>query len=308
MHGQDLKNPAQQKIAALVREIGAQNPLQEQFARNSAAGLDGEEQEWFAAYLDYCIASGHDLASLAACYNLVVKDTMREQMYFQRHRRYRCSTYSEVSDAVYQNPEYMEQYMAGLALTAFLWPNHRKMRKLFLRKVPRERGGHYLEVGPGHGFHMLSAMKLCAYDSFTGVDISPKSIEMTRSIIESGFFGRWVNYQLVCQDFQECEAPSGKYDALVAGEVLEHVEQPLAFLQKVHELAAPGAFIYVTTAINAAAIDHIYLFDSVEPVRRMTEEAGLRIEDEEMFPYTGLSLEECVERRLPVNLALVLSA
>ena len=306
MPGQVVKNPAQQNIAALVQEIGAQNPLQQQFVRNSAAGLDGEERDWFGAYLDYCLATGQSLASLAACYNLLVKDTMREQMYFQRHGRYRCSTYSEVSDAVYQNPEYMEQYMAGLALTAFLWPNHRKMRKSFLRKLPRERGGHYLEVGPGHGFHMMSAMRLSAYETFTGVDISPKSVEMTRSIIESGFFGRWENYELVCQDFLECEAPPGKYGALVAGEVLEHVEQPLAFLRKLHELAAPDAFIYVTTAVNAAEIDHIYLFDSVGPVRRMTEEAGLRIEDEEGFPYTGLSLEECEGRRLPVNLALVL--
>ena len=103
----------------------------------------------------------------------------------------------------------------------------------------------------------------------------------------------------------ECDA-AGEYGALVAGEVLEHVEQPLAFLRKVRELAAPGAFIYVTTAINAPEIDHIYLFDSVEQVRRMTAEAGLRIEDEEVFPYTGLSLEECEARRLPVNLALVL--
>lgn len=299
---------AEESIAALVREIGALNPLQEQFVRSSAGELDQEEREWFAAYLHYSEDSGLDMRYLASCYDVIVKDTLREQMFFQRRKRYRCSSYKEASEAVYFNPEYMEKYMAGLALTAFLWPNHRQMRKFFLSRLPRNAKGHYLEVGPGHGFYLMSAMRLCAYESFTGVDISPKSIEMTRHIIESGHFGSFAGHTLLCQDFLATQLPLPRYDAIVMGEVLEHVEQPLEFLKKVRQLAAPGEFIYVTTAINAPAIDHIYLFDTVESVTDMAREAGLGIADELVVPYTGLTLEQSFERALPVNIALVLEA
>ena len=46
----------------------------------------------------------------------------------------------------------------------------------FLRQtLPRDRAGRYLEVGPGHGFLLLSAIEVGSFDEFLGVDLSAAS-------------------------------------------------------------------------------------------------------------------------------------
>ena len=58
------------------------------------------------------------------------------------------------------------------------------------------------------------------------------SLEMTKSILDSGVFGRLRNYTLYENDFLQHDF-SIQYDGLVMGEVLEHVENPAAFLSKI---------------------------------------------------------------------------
>ena len=90
------------------------------------------------------------------------------------------------------------------------------------------------------------------------------------------------------------------------GEVLEHVEQPALFMARIRELAAPGAFVFITTAINAPAVDHIYLFDTPDAVRALVRKAGFAIKAELVAPYVGMTLEETLAQKLPINIALQL--
>jgi len=92
------------------------------------------------------------------------------------------------------------------------------------------------------------------------------------------------------------------------GEVLEHVEEPARFMGRIRELAAPGGYVFITTAINAPAVDHIYLFETPEAVRELVRSAGFAIEGEQTSPYIGMTLEETMAQRLPVNIALQLRA
>src|SRR5580700_3344648 len=93
---------------------------------------------------------------------------------------------------------------------------------------------------------------------------------------------------------------------IVMGEVLEHVEAPLRFLERARELMAPGGTLFATTCINSPALDHIHLFRNAEEIAELAADAGLRIEDQLVLPYHGTSLEESAKKRLPVNIALVL--
>ena len=77
-------------------------------------------------------------------------------------------------------------------------------------------------------------------------------------------------------------------------------------LEKIGALAGRHSFIYITTCINAPAIDHIYLFDSLESLEDMIASAGLAISDRLVVPYEGMSLEESLERRMPINVAYML--
>ena len=294
------------RIDALTENIVRINPLQKNFIAESVTEIREEEMQDLQAYIEFATSAGLDTSYLAECYDLIVKDTLREQLYFQRHGRYRHATFDDVANSVYFNPEYMRKYMHGLAITAYLWPNHRALHRYFIESIPEVEGGRYLEVGPGHGVFMMCAMRTSGYESFEGIDISPTSVEMTRDLLGSGFFGTFDAYEIVEQDFFAGETAEGAYSAVIMGEVLEHVEDPGRFLQQIRKVSTDDAFIFITTPINAPAIDHIYLFDSVESIETLVEQAGLQVCDSLLVPYPGLTVEESMAQKLPVNVAMVL--
>ncbi len=296
--------PAESIAAALIDAIIASNPGQKNFLRKSLATLEDRDAALCELYLRYCRASGISADDLAAAYNLFIRETMKEQMFFARHRRYRYSSYAEVAGAVYLDENYMRRYMHGLAVSTFLWPNHRAMSRFFESTLPRNARGRYLEIGPGHGFHMLRAMGCTSYDTYEGIDISPASVDLTRSIL-SALAAPGKRFEVRQADFLSLP-DSERADALVMGEVLEHVEGPERFLAKVKQISHPGTHIYLSTCVNAPEIDHIALFSSVGQLRDMIGAAGLRIRDELALPHNGVSLEEACENRLAINVAFVL--
>ena len=95
-------------------------------------------------------------------------------------------------------------------------------------------------------------------------------------------------------------------DALVLGEILEHVEKPQVFLQKVREITHEGSFIYVTTVVNGPAKDHIYLFRSVEEVEQLYREAGFDIADRLICPSHGYTWEKAVKKKASIITAHIL--
>ena len=293
-------------VGAFLEEIVRINPLQSSFVESSLHDATPEEREELANYIRYCENQSLDISYLAQCYDVIVKDTLREQVYFQRHGRYRYSTFAEVADSVYFDDDYMSKYMHGLAITAWLWPNHREMHRYFASTLPKEKKGTYLEVGPGHGVYMMTAMKQSRYERFEGIDLSPTSVAMTSALLESRDVPDGASYEIYCSDFLKDELKQTSYDAIVMGEVLEHVEEPLEFLQKIRDLASKDAYIFITTPINAPAIDHIYLFDSFAAIEDLVSQAQLSVRDYLEIPYPGETVEQSVEQRLPINVALVL--
>jgi len=293
-------------VDTLVEKIEALNKRQSNYFTRSLADLSNREVEILEQYLEYCLSEGLSLDYLARSYNTVVNDTFKEELYFRRNRRYRFNKYEDVAELVYSNPEYMSRYMQGLALTLCLWPNQAKIRRFFEETIPKRKRGQYLEIGPGHGFFFMAAMQLTLYDAFHAVDVSLTSVEMTKRILKSNVFGKFENYNVYHGDFTQFNSFS-KYDAIVMGEVLEHVEQPTTLLSKISDLSHEDTYIFISTCINAPAIDHIYLFESINHLEEIIRSSGLAIQRRATFPYVGLLLSECEERKLPINVALILS-
>ena len=294
-------------LEALIEQITIINPMQLRFLESSLEGALEAELDDLFAYISYAKTQCLPVDYLAECYDLIVKDTLREQLYFQRHGRYRYSTFDEVAKSVYFDDEYMRKYMHGLAITAYLWPNHRDLHRYFARTIPAAQRGKYLEIGPGHGMYMMTAMRKSKYDQFDGIDLSPTSVAMTRALLGDGVFGSFQNYRIFEQDFLDSDFVPDSYAAVVMGEVLEHVEEPAIFLDRIRQVATSDAYIFITTPINAPAIDHIYLFDSFQSIESLVSDAELRIVDKLLVPYPGLSVEESTEQSLPINVALVLA-
>ena len=91
------------------------------------------------------------------------------------------------------------------------------------------------------------------------------------------------------------------------GEVLEHVERPDIFLRRIAELATDDAYIFVTTCVNAPAVDHIFLWRTTDELESMIVSNGLSIVEPLRLPYEGKTLEQSVEMDLPINVAYVLA-
>lgn len=294
-------------LPEFITAVVASNPLQGNFIAGCYEELSGEEQQRFEAYLEFLSGRGLPVAYLVECYNTIVEDTKREQMYFLRKKKYRYSSYAEVCGSVYLNDSYMEKYMYGLGITSFLWPNHLEMNRFFATHLPKTVRGRYLEIGPGHGLHFTTAMRLGSYEAYHAVDISPKSAALTRDLVDSGLLGRHDGCEIWLNDFLKADLPGAPYDAVVMGEVLEHVEKPEVFLRRIHELSSPDAFVYVTTAINAPAIDHIFLLRNASEFDALVQSAGFRCQHRLLLPYKGKTIEESEANALPVNIAAVLS-
>ena len=151
-------------------------------------------------------------------------DSMRNQSYFEKHRRYKNSSYAEAVRDCYQNEDYMTRcYLPGQYLSHYLWPQHffmlRGYRTLIL---PRAEVGLFYEVGVGCG--MYSKVTLQADLGWRGVgfDISQYSLDFTENMLNR--FNVGDRYQIKNHDISKtCEQ---KCDFLICQEVLEHLENP----------------------------------------------------------------------------------
>jgi 2-polyprenyl-3-methyl-5-hydroxy-6-metoxy-1,4-benzoquinol methylase len=226
------------------------------------------------------------------------------QMELDRTGRYRHSSFEEVRREVYDNPEVMERrYLNGLLLSQAFWANHSKIRAYFVDRFCEGNPptGTVLEVPSGTGIFISEFARRNPRWSAFGVDLSDSSVAFSRDIV------RLVGVPAVTVAQQDIfDLPSaGQYDRIICGELLEHLEDPAALLRKLAALITGTGKLFVTTAIWAANIDHIYLFSSVREVRAMLEQF-FTIESE-----LALNIREAQQpddERAAINYACVLSA
>jgi len=302
-----LNNSLPAELVQLLERIAARNPSHKKYLDKVLPRITPAEIAHLQEYVSFCTQSGLSLDYLADCYLLLVADAVTEMMHFERYRRYRYSTFKEVADHVYFNQDYMNRYMYGLAISLYLWPSHLEIHRFFAETLPLDQRGNYLEIGPGHGSFLMTAMRNASYDSFTGIDISDTSIAQTKAVLDYFEPEHAERCTLLVQDFHATDRQRGSFDAIVMGEVLEHVEAPGLFLDKIHELAKPSSYIFMTTCVNAPQIDHIYLFRHLSEVADLISNHGLSIVRSKAIPYEGKTLQQCVEHSLPINVAYVLS-
>lgn len=294
-------------VKALIDFILDDNPMHKKFIQSVLKQITAEELIQLSTYLDYSQKQGYSIKYMSECYLTIVEDTLREQMHFMKHKEYRNRSFSDVAGDIYFNDDYMNRYMFGLAITSFFWPNHLSIGRFFRETFPRDKKGRYLEIGPGHGYNFMSAMQLGKFDEYLGIDISETSINQTRCIIDCFVPELKSVAQLQLMDFLDNnDLEPRSMDAIVMGEVLEHVENPDIFLAKIAQLSKADSYIFISTCLNAPAVDHIYLWPSIDALEKMISCNGLNIKQSLYLPYEGKTMEEAIEHQLAINVAYVL--
>lgn len=214
------------------------------------------------------------------CYLKKNEDLFEEFLEFSRTGKYQYSSFEEVKSRVYDNPMIMEYHTIGLLLLQILRSTNYKKLNFFINTIELKSANitKYLEVGGGHGLYLNEA-----YEKMVGgkcnyyyLDISKKSMEIAQH-----FLGvKEVNFILDdIFNFSEHE----DFDFITLGEVLEHVEEPLKLLLKLHNLLSPGGYLFLTVPMNMPAIDHIYLFRDASQIKLIINDAGFEIIEENIF-------------------------
>jgi len=214
---------------------------------------------------------------IAEDYLKMIQDMRTEGLYFYRHGKYRCANQKIAEEYVYAKPEVMTYYMNALLVSQIMWKHHFNIFMFFQNKLksifPNKSNLKILDIGPGHGFFSyLTKKEFSDYEKIDLVDISETSLEMTKKII--GYDEDKINYfKKDVFDYDDTQ----KYDFIVLGEVLEHLDDPKQILSKLSKLLSPDGVIWLTTPTNAPALDHVYLFKTKEEVVKLVTDTGLKI-------------------------------
>jgi len=220
----------------------------------------------------YFVEKEIPIEKLVNDYLLMIADIRSETALFLISGKYSCANQKEAFDKFYSNSEVMSYYMNGLLLSTILWRHHFDLLGFFMDNMDyylRDKRINILDVGSGHGINSrIVADYEYDIDSFDVVDMSESSLEMAKSVISLNT----VNY--ICIDAMIMK-PKKKYDLIILGEILEHLDDPLSMLKKMRTLLNDDGVIWVTVPMNAPTIDHVYLFKSQNEVFDLIEDAGL---------------------------------
>lgn len=297
----------------LVEKICKQSPLQQ---KRLTAYLDTcddkffrEADEFVGRYQLFLSEKGISIDYALGAYLKMCNDMLRCQVAFMRTGRYPVASAEAAKQSVYESDIEMMSYMVGLGISQFLWSTHYEMFSFFKRCIAEARASisSYLEIGPGHGLLLEHALSTCpSLQRVLAIDISPTSLELTKSVIELFNPNRksieFLLGDVTTTNLGEC------FNFITMGEVLEHVEQPQLLLARIKELLAPGGRAFISTCANCPAIDHVHQFDDVEQIREMIKASGLKIIRDLPLPVENMTIEQAEAQRITINYCALLEA
>lgn len=285
-------------LQSIIERIQQQDPLHAKKLKRNLKNLSADYEEkcnkFLAKYQNYLTSSNKSLENGVDNYLKMIADFMYEQLRFSESGKYSSTSFDEVNARVYNNPEVMDYFMNGLLLSQVLWKHHYSIFSFFSHNFPKYISGvnNYLEIGGGHGLFISEAINvLDKQTQFTLVDISPTSLEVSKKFIGA----HPVNY--VLSDIFKYNTDT-KYNFITMGEVIEHVEDPVALLNKLKSLLTPNGVIFMTTPTNAPSIDHIYLFRNAQEVIDIIEKAGLEVIEDVKVYAEDLPEEMAIELKV----------
>jgi hypothetical protein len=299
-------------LKKVAEHISAKSPFQKK-AVNRLLESAGHRYiafaEEFVNRLNRAVDRGESHEYLADAYLAYTKSIRVEEMYFAKEGRYRHSDFQEVYKQVYSRDDYMFDYVVGLGMTQIFWPNHYAIVRFFLDTfIPKvgdfETGA---EAGVGHGLFHSELLRGAPKMKTALLDISPVSLKMTLAMIEATGIDTSRTTPKLCDVQREIPLEDGSVDALLLGELIEHIQSGEAVMSTMSKKMKPSGYCFFTSAANSPAEDHILLFRTIEEIRRLLDRCGWKVNDEHLGTLGGMSVEEAERGGHNINYAAVLS-
>lgn len=255
------------------------------------------------------VTSDNGFEYIAKTYLWYTKTIRVEEMYFSKEGKYRYEDYDEVYEKVYGRDDYMIDYVVGLGMTQIFWKNHWEIFKFFLDSfIPKVAGFMYgAEVGVGHGLFHSEFLRRCPGMTSKLLDISPSSLDMTLKMIEASGLDPKRATPIECDIQKQIPVDDGSLDALLMGELIEHIQDGEAVMTAMTKKLKPSGYCYFSTAANSPAEDHILLFRTIDEIRTFLDKCGWEIINEHIGTLRQMSVEEAEKDGHNINYAAILS-
>ncbi len=300
--------PELQKIIDLIAQG---NPLQK---KRIAKFLEMQKFEYWSfaeelsGILNHSFLIDNESRGQAAqAYNKMCMDFLKEQIRFRKSGVYRIDDANVAVQQVYNDPEVMRYYMVGLLISYLFWPNHYALFKFFKDNLPSSnKVTNYLEVGVGHGLFTSNMIKRYPNVDAVAVDISETSILTAREILKT-FQVDDDAIEFIHGDFLAVDFNQRKFDFIIMGEVLEHVNNAPDFLRRTKEILKKDGVIYISTCANSPALDHVYHFKSVDEIRNLISISGFSILKDLALPAEDVPEDRWATELTTINYCAILT-
>lgn len=249
---------------------------------------------------------GDRKVQVAADYRWLCDRIREEELEFARTGRYRYSSFKETNAHVYSNDEFMERYMHGLLLSHVLWYMHASSLHFFRQRLETRvpRGGRVLEVGSGHGLLLYLALTDFNLAEAHGWDLSEVSLAQTRqALAQLGAEGAKLHFRI--QDMHEVEPDGNSFDLVILSHILEHLDDPVAALQKMRKAVSKRGVLFVNVPLNAPMPDHVILLETPEMAADLLVKGGFRIVEMATHTTQAKRLAQSLRQRIAVTCSII---
>jgi SAM-dependent methyltransferase len=226
------------------------------------------------------------------------------QARYEASGAYEHRSFEEVYASHYSQDGEMDGYLWGIYLTNFLWAHHVELwlqyEDSFLRALAAD--ARIVEIAPGHGAWGVWALHRLPGARLRGYDISPMAMKIAAAVASAAGVGDRAVYEE--RDALELgEIPAGSADACICCFLVEHLERPDRLFSVIHRLLRDGGRAFVTGALTAAQVDHIFEFRKESELVLLAEASGLRLlESKSVNPRRLLTKARFVPRSMSLIL------
>ncbi|MFH1933649.1 MAG: class I SAM-dependent methyltransferase [Pseudomonadota bacterium] len=209
-------------------------------------------------------------------YVYFVNDVNRSQLKYQKAGKYENKSYTDVYKKVYNNSDYMNLYHWGVFVTTFSWEHHLRLYEYFNHQFISRLSdrGEFLDLGTGSGIWSFLALRNKREWRALGIDISDYSVHMASQLAESSKLSERAEFAVGdALNFRSLK----KFDAVISCFLLEHLEHPEKLFENAAYNLLEGGYAFITGALTAAEIDHIFEFRKESDLVNLAEDNGFRV-------------------------------
>ncbi len=197
---------------------------------------------------------------------------------YEASGRYEAKSFRDCETDLYANAASMDDYLWGVYATTFLWAHHMDLAAVFEERFLRSLtpGARIVEIAPGHGAWGLWALDRVPGATLDAYDVSASSIAMAQQLAHVAGMAeraRYAQRDAMTLDPTALEPA----DACICSFLIEHLETPNRLVEIMGRLLRPHGLAFLTGALTAAQVDHIFEFRRESELVRLAEQGGFRV-------------------------------